>query len=209
MTSLSKVRRTQEERTARTRLALVEGAISAIYKHGYAAASTVLIAEEAQTSRGAMVHHFSTRAALMAEVVRYVFEREMMEYEEIRSRTGEGDYLHHWPRILWRVLSKPSGLAVLEILQATKSDTELGEYVIPMQEGVERAALAAIRDAFGGDDQEALSVMRLMVWSIRGLSIAERYLPHRPETHHAVELLSHLLYVVALSGKIEDIGPWC
>ena len=35
--------------------------------------------------------------------------------------------------VLWEVLSRPSGLAVLEILQASRSDPELAELVTPMQ----------------------------------------------------------------------------
>lgn len=200
-----KPRRTQEERTSQTRLAVIEAAILAIGECGYAGASTTLIAAKAGVSRGAMLHHFATRAALMAEVVRHVFDHEMAEYEETRVRTGIGDRLYDWPKLLWTVLGRPSGMAVLEILQATRSDRELAELVIPMQEAVELSALHAVRGAFGGDETLALTVMRLMVWSIRGLSIAERYLPHRSETHDAVELLSGLLRQAAPDGMIEPL----
>lgn len=200
-----KIRRTQEERTAQTRLAVIEAAVVMIGECGYAGASTTLIAAKAGVSRGAMLHHFATRAALMAEVVRHVFEREMIDYEDTRVRTGIGNRLYDWPKLLWSVLSRPSGMAVLEILQATRSDEELGALVVPMQEAVERSALGIMRGAFGGDEKLALSVMRLMVWSVRGLSIAEHYLPHRPETHDAVALLSGLLRQAAPDGMIEPL----
>lgn len=200
----SRPRRTQEERTAQTRLALIEAAIAVIGECGYAGASTALIAKKAGVSRGAMVHHFATRAALMAEVVRHVFDDEMATYEEIRVRTGIGNQLYDWPKLLWTVLSRLSGMAVLEILQATRSDQELAALVVPMQEAVEQSALKAIRSAFGGDEKLALTVMRLMVWSVRGLSIAGRYLPHRAETQDAVELLGQLLRQAAPDGTV---GP--
>lgn len=200
-----KTRRTQEQRTSKTRLAVIEAAIVTIGECGYAGASTTLIAARAGVSRGAMLHHFPTRAALMAEVVRHVFDHEMAEYEETRERTGIGDRLYDWPSLLWSVLSRPSGMAVLEILQATRSDRELGELVIPMQEAVERSALHAVRGAFGGDEKLALTVMRLMVWSVRGLSIAEHYLPPRSETQDAVELLGRLLRLAAPDGMIQPL----
>lgn len=204
---MPKPRRTQEERTAQTRLALIDAAIAAIGEWGYAGASTTLIAERAGVSRGAMLHHFATRAVLMADVVRHVFDHEMAEYEEIRVRTGLGDNLYDWPQLLWTVLSRPSGMAVLEILQATRSDADLATLVVPMQEAVEQSALTVMRGAFGGDEALALSVMRLMVWTVRGLSIAERYLPHRAETEASIALLCRLLQQAAPGGRIPELRP--
>jgi AcrR family transcriptional regulator len=205
--TVPKLRRTQEERTAQTRLALIDAAIAAIGEWGYAGASTTLIAERAGVSRGAMLHHFATRAVLMADVVRHVFDHEMAEYEEIRVRTGLGDNLYDWPQLLWTVLSRPSGMAVLEILQATRSDADLATLVVPMQEAVEQSALTVMRGAFGGDEALALSVMRLMVWTVRGLSIAERYLPHRAETEASIALLCRLLQQAAPGGRIPELRP--
>lgn len=205
--TIPKPRRTQEERTATTRMALIDATIAAIGEWGYAGASTTLIAQTAGVSRGAMLHHFATRAALMADVVRHVFDHEMAKYEDIRVRTGLGDHLYDWPRLLWAVLGRPSGMAVLEILQATRSDPELAALVVPMQETVERSALAVMRSAFGGDEAQALAIMRLMVWSVRGLSIAERYLPHRAETEDAIALLGRLLQQAAPGGRIAELAP--
>jgi AcrR family transcriptional regulator len=205
--SAPKPRRTQEERTAQTRLLLIDAAIAAIGEWGYAGASTTLIAQKAGVSRGAMLHHFATRAVLMADVVRHVFDHEMAEYEDIRIRTGLGNHLYDWPRLLWTVLSRPSGIAVLEILQATRSDAELAEMVVPMQEAVEQSALKVMRGAFGGDEAQALAIMRLMVWSVRGFSIAERYLPHRAETDEAIALLGRLLQQAAPGGRIAELEP--
>ncbi|RSU46629.1 TetR family transcriptional regulator [Sphingobium sp. WTD-1] len=199
------VRRTQEERTAQTRLALIEATIASIGDHGYTGASTTLIAQRAGVSRGAMLHHFATRAALMAQVVRHVFNSEMAEYEATRVRTGMGDNLFDWPSLLWSVLSRPPGMAVLEILQATRSDPELAELVVPMQEEVEHSALTVMRGAFGGDEALARTVMRLMVWSVRGLSIADRYLPHRAETEHAILLLGEMMRLAVPDGRMEKM----
>lgn len=205
--SVPRTRRTQEQRTAQTRLALIDATIATIGAWGYAGASTTLIAQTAGVSRGAMLHHFATRAALMADVVRHVFDQEMAEYEVTRVRTGLGGHLYDWPRLLWTVLSRPSGMAVLEIVQATRSDAELAALVVPMQEAVEQSALAVMRGAFGGDEALALSVMRLMVWSVRGLSIADRYLPQRAETEAAIALLGRLLQQAAPGGQIPELRP--
>ncbi|KPF81731.1 transcriptional regulator [alpha proteobacterium AAP38] len=201
-----RVRRTQEERSTQTRLALIEATIATISATGYGGATTALIAERAGVTRGPLLHHFGTRAALMAEVVRHVFEREMHEYEQARRDTGLGLNLHDWPKLLWAVLGKPSGLAVLEILQATSSDAELAAVVVPMQVEVERNALAAMQRAFGGNEESALAVMRLMVWAVRGLSIAEKFLPNRRASDGAIDCLSALLRHAAPGGNLVELA---
>jgi AcrR family transcriptional regulator len=201
-----RVRRTQEERSTQTRRALIEATIETIGTKGYGGATTALIAERAGVTRGPLLHHFGTRARLMAEVVRHVFELEMHEYEQARRETGLGGHLHDWPKLLWAVLGKPSGLAVLEILQATSSDAELAEAVVPMQVEVERTALAAMQGAFGGDEESALAVMRLMVWAVRGLSIAEKFLPNRLASDGAIDCLSALLRHAAPGGNLTELA---
>ena len=54
-------RRTQAERSAETRQRLIAAAIDALCRLGYAATSTVLVADNAGVSRGAMLHQFRPR----------------------------------------------------------------------------------------------------------------------------------------------------
>jgi AcrR family transcriptional regulator len=65
-------RRTQGERSAATRGALVAAARRLWGERGYAAVGTPEIAKEAGVSRGAMYHQFSDKAALLLAVVEAV-----------------------------------------------------------------------------------------------------------------------------------------
>lgn len=62
-------RRTQEERSAETKRALVLGAIRVIAESGYANSTTNMIAERAGVSRGALQHHFASRGDFMIAVL--------------------------------------------------------------------------------------------------------------------------------------------
>lgn len=198
-------RRTQQERTAETRSALVAAAIDVIHREGYEGASTALIAERAGVSRGAILHHFGTRAALMAQVVETVYLAEQEQYGAILAAGDVGHRVYDWPTILWDVFSQPSGLAVLDILQATHSDPDLAKDVRSAQIAIEAAAIVDMRAGLGGSEHEALTVMRLMVWAVRGLSMADRFMPHPNATRSAVELLARLLRTAAPSGRIEEL----
>ena len=199
-----KIRRTQEERSTETRAALLQATVSAIHDLGYAAVTTAIISERAGLSRGAFLHHFHTKAELMAAVVKMVFDDEMAQYQKI-VQSPEMDHLSQWPRILWSVLSRPSGIAVLEILQAARSDPDLARMVGPTQKGAEEGALNNLREEYGGDEATARSVMRLMVWAIRGLTLSDMILPDRQATMGAVNLLANMLLAVSPDGAVHGL----
>ena len=70
-------RRTQEERSAATRDALISAARRLWGRRGYAEVGTPEIAKEAGVTRGAMYHQFADKAALFREVVEAV-EQDVM-----------------------------------------------------------------------------------------------------------------------------------
>lgn len=187
-------RRSQAERSAGTRKALLDAAIDALHKHGYAASTTLLVAEKAGVSRGAMLHQFRTKADLMTYVVEAVFEEELARYEDRLSETGDPQRkLLAYPEIVWEVLSRPSGVAVLEILQGSRSDAELAEKLGPVQDRIERDALVRAGVAFSGDVRGAVAMMRLIVWAVRGLSIAQVLAPEPEGVVDSVKLLRRLI----------------
>ena len=195
-------RRRQVDRSEQTRAQLVGAAVIVVHRLGYVGASTALIAEEAGMSRGAIIHQFGTRASLMAEVVRQAYEWESAHYDAQDSKAGIGGDVADWPGLLWETLSRPSGVAVLEILQATRSDPELASLVRPMQAKVEQAALAAMQTRFGSDIPSTLALMRLLVWAVRGLTVARVLAPTPDEIDASVVMLRDLLASSPLTATV-------
>jgi len=200
---VTRVRRTQAERSASTKAALTEAAIKALYEHGYAATTTMLVAEQAGVSRGAMLHQFGTKHDLMTHVVESVYERELGDYAEAVADLSEpADRLLAMCDAVWTVLSRPSGVAVLEILQGSRSDPVLAERLAPAQARIEQDALHNTERATGLDRTTALSLMRLMVWSARGLSIARVLAPDKDHVADAMELLRRLIENAISTGEL-------
>ena len=75
-----RIRLTQAERSGRTRERLIQAAIEALFRFGYAATSTTLVAEMAGVSRGAMVHQFSTKVMLMSAVASATYDADIAAY---------------------------------------------------------------------------------------------------------------------------------
>lgn len=72
-------RRTQAERSATTRVALVEAARRLFAAHGFAGVGTEAIVREAAVSRGALYHQFADKTELFAAVLEDV-EREVAQH---------------------------------------------------------------------------------------------------------------------------------
>jgi AcrR family transcriptional regulator len=83
--------RTQAERTATTRVALVGAARRLFAARGYAAVGTPEIAQAAGVSRGALYHQFSDKSALFAAVVEQVEAEVTEQLVAAVSASGEQD----------------------------------------------------------------------------------------------------------------------
>jgi AcrR family transcriptional regulator len=191
-------RRTQAERSADTQRKLIDAAIAVLHRVGYGATTTGLIADEAGVSRGAMLHQYPTKVDLMLAVVADVYERETVEYrrrgEEIESPR---ERLYRFPDFMWDLLTRPSAMAVLEIMMGSRSDPALAERLAPQQrriEAVSRATVERILEEGGFPDlPEANAMRRLFVAAVRGLSIDLMLLDDRTELDEAIQLLKRLL----------------
>jgi AcrR family transcriptional regulator len=198
-------RRTQTERTADARSALIDAAITVVHRVGFVGATTAAIAQEAGMSRALITHHFGGRSQLMADLISEVYEREHLAYQKLENDGKRGSRLSDWPEMLWEVISKPSGLAVLEILQASRSDPELAALVGPMQSKIEERAAAGMHQRFGSEDAtETLAALRLLVWAIRGLAIAQVLVDNPEEIKRSVDFLRTLIEAAVATGTISS-----
>jgi AcrR family transcriptional regulator len=82
------VRRTQADRRAQTRAALLESAARGLSRHGYANLVLERVASEAGYSRGALYHLFAGKEELALAVVEWV---ERTWYEEMGALMGKTD----------------------------------------------------------------------------------------------------------------------
>lgn len=195
-----KGRRPNVERSLDTQTKLITAAISCLHKLGYSATTVLIVADVAKVSRGAMTHHFPTKIDLMLAVVRYVFEDEREQYKRLLGRSAPRENFFSFPRIAWQVLSRPSGMAVTEILMASRSDEALANGLVPLQREIEAAArselLRTLADAGFVPNPEGRAAQRLFVAAIRGLAIDALFVRNKKEIDESVNLLEKMLHLL-------------
>jgi AcrR family transcriptional regulator len=141
------VRRTQQERRATTRAALLEATVASLVELGYAATTTLEVERRAGVSRGARIHHFPTKALLLASAVDYLYDHLGDHYELAFGGESAGgsdaQRLHGGLGLLWQVYKEPRYLAVLELNMAARTDDELRARLVEVGDRHRAYAVAA------------------------------------------------------------------
>ena len=149
-TTTPKRRRTQEERSATTRAALLDATIDALVEYGYANLTTTRVVERAGVSRGAQVHHFPTKAQLVSEAVRHLAARRVEEFLQAAPRLPSSEERRAaWILDrLWEVHTSPLFEAALELWVAARTDPELRASLTAVERDVATAVTSTGPDLF-------------------------------------------------------------
>jgi len=171
-----KARRTNAQRSAQTRAVIIDAAIELLFSRGLSATTTVAVAARAQVSRGAMLHHFPTRVALLIAVAQHIVAQQREE-RRVRSReigVGLARY-YAGADINWEIQKQPGTIALLEIMMGTRSDPELHKgfapFVKQMNEMRGQAAALVASDLRVTDMPAVASMLYLHQATLRGLAI--------------------------------------
>jgi AcrR family transcriptional regulator len=138
-------RRTQAERTAATRAALLEATVDCLVTQGFGGTTTTEVAHRAGVSPGALLHHFPAKADLLCAAVGHVFEVRRAEFRKAMANLRpDADRAEAGIDLLWSMFSGPAFVAWLELWMAARCDPALAEAVVRL----DREFLAASRAVF-------------------------------------------------------------
>lgn len=125
-------RRTQAERSAETQDRILRAALDCIETMGLQNASTHEIAREAGVSRGAMLHHFPTRAALLEAAFTMLLEEEARRMDRFsESVARDGSSINELVDFIWERYTGPLFHVTLDFLALARVDDETLGAVIP------------------------------------------------------------------------------
>ncbi|MBB5357474.1 AcrR family transcriptional regulator [Rhodanobacter sp. ANJX3] len=195
--SSTPLRRPQAQRSADTQAKLIDAAIACLHRVGYSATTVTMVAEEAKVSRGAMSHQFPAKTDLMLAVVEAVFEADAKYYQSTVMAKSPKQWVLDLPATVWEAVSRPSGTAVMEIMLASRSDSELADKLRAKQQAIdarshdwiiERLAAAGLHDRPNGE-----AVHRLFVAAIRGLSMEALFRRDKADSENSLAVLGEIL----------------
>jgi len=168
-------RRTQEERSAATRAALLDATVDCLVEHGYANVTTTRVVERAGMSRGAQVHHFPTKARLVTEAVRHLARRRIDEMLEEMATLPASRSLRVEAALdrLWRAHRGALFPAAMELWVAARTDAELRAHLVEVERDVSRAVAAGAARLFPEQAGEPGfgEALQTVLAAVRGLAM--------------------------------------
>jgi len=173
-------RRSQAERSSTTREALLDATISSLVEDGYANTTTSRVAERAGVSRGAHLHHFQTRQALVAEAMKHLARRRSEELMQAAESLPEGPgRVAAGLDLVWADYANPLFQAALDLWTCARTDVELRSHLTEVERALDRQTLELARRMFpelaGRADFERL--IEMSVATIRGLALLDTLHP--------------------------------
>ena len=142
-------RRTQAERSGRTRRALLEAAVGCLVERGYAATTTQEVARRAGVSQGALFRHFPTRARLLVAAIERLYAGLRAGFRaELDAAAESDDRLAAALGLLAQTFARPEVVASLELHMAARTDAELRAALAPVAEEHRARILGVARELF-------------------------------------------------------------
>lgn len=172
---VSTVRVPQEERTRAMRQRLLEATVECLVRRGWSGTSTTLVSQLAGVSRGAMLHHFPAKNDLVLAAVEHLSELRGQELREAARGLPSG---RRRTRAVLEMFAghftSPVFIAALELWVAARTDEQLHEAVVRLEQRVGREAHLIAVDALGVDEQQprARELVQATLDLVRGLGLA-------------------------------------
>jgi AcrR family transcriptional regulator len=133
MATPTRGRRTQAERTASTRQALLDAALACLIDVGFACATTTEVAHRAGVSLGALVHHFPAKSELLTAAGGHLLERRLAEFRAAMACADlAADHLETALDLLWTAFSGPTFVAWAELWVGARTEPGLAASVVAM-----------------------------------------------------------------------------
>jgi AcrR family transcriptional regulator len=131
-----------QARSLATRAALLDAAVECLAANGYASLTTNDIARRAGVSRGAQLHHFPTKADLMAASVEHLLDRRLREFQAALTNVPpDAADIDALIDLVWSLFDGPAFVAWVELWVAARTDAVLAATMV----GVDRRFTAESR----------------------------------------------------------------
>ncbi|MBQ1024468.1 TetR/AcrR family transcriptional regulator [Micromonospora sp. C95] len=165
----------QQERSRATRARLLEATVDCLVEHGWSGTTTTVVAARAGVSRGAQLHHYPTRTALVTAAVGHLTERRAIELRaEADALPAGADRLDRVVDLLAAAFTGPLFVAALELWVAARTDAELRAALLPLEARIGREMHRLTVELLGVDERRpgVREAVQATLDLLRGLGVA-------------------------------------
>lgn len=170
MPEAARAPRTQQQRRDETRRALLDAAVESLIEVGFARTTTLEVQRRANVSRGALLHHFPSKAELLVAAIAHLAEMRAVELKRLSAElpadrrvdgkagaTGEPGASARTEAVLgllWQCFSGTFFQVAMELRTAARTDPELRPVLASAERVLRDGILAQARTLFGKEVAE-------------------------------------------------------
>jgi AcrR family transcriptional regulator len=163
------------ERSLTTRTRLMEATVECLAELGWSGTTTTVVAERAGVSRGAQLHHYPSKAALVVAAIEHLATLRRDELRRTADTLPAGP--NRTPAVLELVAKYHTGplfTAALEVWVAARTDPSLREALVPVEAKVGREVHRLTVEMLGVDESRpgARETVQATLDLMRGLGVA-------------------------------------
>lgn len=196
----------QQRKSLATRNLAVEAALQVLAEFGYTACSLQTVAKRARISRGAMLHHYTSKLDLMAAVIEYAFYRRLAVFlDRIRALSEDDRTVRQIGiRVSFEVSQTAEYKAFLELHIASRTDPELRAIFLDRASLFDRVWRDEITKAFPEWlDHPQLALLDDLVWvMIDGLALNVDIWADQARVDRLLDLVTRTILAVR-SGRLD------
>ena len=157
--------RTQQQRRDETRRALLDAAVESLIEVGFARTTTLEVQRRAGVSRGALLHHFPSKAELLGAAIAHLAEMRAIELKQLSAQLpadrrgagaggksgapGASARTDAVLGLLWQCFSGMFFQVAMELRTAARTDPELRPVLASAERTHRDGILAQARTLFG------------------------------------------------------------
>lgn len=198
----------QQDRSRATQRRLLEATVECLVLYGWSGTTTTVVSERAGVSRGAQLHHYPTRAALVMAAVAHLAQRRAAEIRSEAATQPSATLAERVDRVvdlLASAFTGPHFVAALEVWVAARTDPELRAALVPLEARLGRDLHGLAVDLLGADESRpgVRQAVQATLDLLRGLGVANLL---SDDTRRRDRLLAG--WKRQLVTELKGVGAW-
>jgi AcrR family transcriptional regulator len=193
----------QARKSRATQRLIIDTTIKCLAKYGYHETTYIRISEESGISRGAMRHHFPSRADIMKTTIEQLHQKRLAAFRKASANIPEGiSRTRASIDALWRHVNHPMFMVFIDLALAARKDRELAAIFGPAQRNFRQECYYAALDLFPEwlkHREQLRTAIDLSLYMMEGM-VLDDLSPDGENTNRLLGFLEQELDVLRSSG---------
>lgn len=207
----SRAHRTQQMRTAETQDKLVRATLDVLYSGGHEGFTTQRVCDVAGVSRGAMLHHFPTRATLLVAAIGRLLDDAIADIRALAGRVHSHEMsLDAFVDALWRDhFANRLFYITLEYITVARADIDVRQSLIPVVRRFHAALDETWREVFPTAAMPANGVaviLNLTLCLLRGMGVQTVLRPDDAPYYESLLVVWKAVMAALIAGEVQDFA---